>query len=305
VNHRHGRFAAALGGVVLVLALTASVSAESQNKIHHKGSRAAADQESLSTVVAVSRKPVAYAPSCGGPRNAEEASYCDQRRSTVAAEKAADWAERQFWISLVGTIGLVATIIFTAVATRAANRAARASEESLNDARAEATEQSRRFEAQLRVAIDAARAATLGAEAAQVSSATERDVERAYVFGGVEKMTINPGKTVSRIHIHMVNMGRTPARIRQINFGRRDLGPMPEIPDHEVVKSHLTDSVLKAGETGKITIYETRKINGIIFGTIYFFDVFRNQHESRFCVEYDSVKNTCITAGNEAWNRYT
>ena len=301
----YGRFGAALGGLILAFLLSGSGSAEGQSERNHQGGRSTSSQNSQPTADAIRHKPVVYAPSCNSPHSADEAAYCDQRRATVAAERAATWAERQFWISLAGTLGLIVTILYTAVATRAASRAAKAAEASLEDARADAAEQSRRFEAQLKVAIDAARAATIGAEAARVTSEAARDVERSYVFGGIEKMTVNKARTATTIYFHIVNMGRTPARVRQINIGQRDTGPLPEVPDFEYVEGHTADVVLKPGEDARVRVKTFNGTKGIVFGTIYYIDVFRQNHESRFCLEYDAVRKFCSTAGNEAWNRYT
>lgn len=66
---------------------------------------------------------------CLNPVGQNESDLCAQYRAANAADESARWAKLQFWLSLIGTMGLIGTIILTVRATNAAIQANRISHE--------------------------------------------------------------------------------------------------------------------------------------------------------------------------------
>lgn len=72
--------------------------------------------------------PRLYEPNCQEPKSTEEADLCAQREMAVAARDLYDISVYQLLVGVFGLGGLLATLIFTARAARAAADAARAAE---------------------------------------------------------------------------------------------------------------------------------------------------------------------------------
>lgn len=83
---------------------------------------------------AYSQTPAAVAtyqaPNCAVPQDDKQDDLCPQRRMAEAAEESACIARWQFWISMFGLGGLIATVVYAAQNARAATSAAIASAES-------------------------------------------------------------------------------------------------------------------------------------------------------------------------------
>ena len=75
--------------------------------------------------------PKIYREPCRDLRGSEESDLCAQWRAARAAEAAAVWTERGFWIGLASVIGLGVTIFLTLRATKAALRSAGAAERAI------------------------------------------------------------------------------------------------------------------------------------------------------------------------------
>lgn len=66
---------------------------------------------------------------CLNPIGQNESDLCAQYRAANSAYESARWAKFQFWLSLIGAIGLIGTIILTVRATNAAIQANKISHE--------------------------------------------------------------------------------------------------------------------------------------------------------------------------------
>lgn len=114
----------AVGGALALLA-----AAQNQAHAHNHGQRAPGQPPPpITPVVAKPQGRYIASYSCDPPQSAEQDNLCQERRSAQAAEKSVEWARYTFWAGVAGTVGLVATLIFTARATQAAQRSARAAE---------------------------------------------------------------------------------------------------------------------------------------------------------------------------------
>jgi len=74
-----------------------------------------------------------YQPRCQTPQSREDAEFCEERKAANAEDKSAHWAGWQFWVSLVGVVFIVGTLIFTRNAAAAAAKAAGVAEKALTD----------------------------------------------------------------------------------------------------------------------------------------------------------------------------
>lgn len=76
-----------------------------------------------------------YERACNHPEDPQEADLCQQWRTANAAEESAAIAERQFWATVVEGLLLFVSVIFTAIAARAAAKAALAAQGSVDIAK--------------------------------------------------------------------------------------------------------------------------------------------------------------------------
>lgn len=205
------------------------------------------------------------------------------------------------WIAgftAVLTFATIALGLFTYLLWRETKRA-------VEDGVASAKTQETRFEDQLKVAAEAAKAATKGADVAERAMTV---VERAYVFGGIDALTSTEDGRI-KIGIVAYNHGKTPARIRTMRYGvfGTDGNGMiiwPTNADYSQAETHTTDTILGAGREGPLITYSGISPRGILYGQISYDDIFKVKHFSRFCIQYDSLKSEATTAGNETWNEY-
>jgi hypothetical protein len=63
--------------------------------------------------------PDTYRAICDQPGYHDNADLCQQWRTAEAAEETAFWAKAQFYVSVVGTVGLIVTIIIGFVSAKA------------------------------------------------------------------------------------------------------------------------------------------------------------------------------------------
>jgi hypothetical protein len=82
------------------------------------------DAKAWSPAFDIAKNPRSYSADCRNPKDREEADLCQQWRSAMAAEKAADLAESQWWWNWVQLMGVGATAL-AAVAAASAAKAAR------------------------------------------------------------------------------------------------------------------------------------------------------------------------------------
>ena len=83
--------------------------------------------------MAGTRAPVvpAHAVNCGHPKDAAEVGACASIQQARAADAAVLWTARGAWLSGASQVLLLMTVVFTVLATRAAQRSARAAEKGL------------------------------------------------------------------------------------------------------------------------------------------------------------------------------
>jgi len=120
---RNGRYCAALGGLILALAVGGHGYAGSGQQ------QGAADKGASDRGQAQAAKPPAapiYHANCHAPANREDANYCEQRKAAEAAQDQAVWAFVQTIIGGLGVFFVVLTLLYTARAANAAKNAAEA-----------------------------------------------------------------------------------------------------------------------------------------------------------------------------------
>jgi hypothetical protein len=78
-------------------------------------------------------EPEYYKPSCDKPKQREDADLCQQLRMAKAAEDAVWWARTQSILGIVGFLGVLASLFFTAWAAVTASRQVRLSRQALVD----------------------------------------------------------------------------------------------------------------------------------------------------------------------------
>jgi hypothetical protein len=179
-------------------------------------------------------------PNCESPKSAEEANFCEQRRSAAAAEQQAIWgreqalwARTQTWLSagqvvlgIVGLVAVVVTLIYTA---------------------------------------RAAKAATEAAQSAAMSAAVAVNAERPYVF--IEDIELKPiplphGKDrtdpgdLFSVTFIFKNYGRTPAFVRRIGWGFEvsDGKSLPTKPEYRLADNLTIEAVVQEGKTLKFPV---------------------------------------------------
>ncbi len=177
MSSRHGLQNAALGGLALLL--LASEAVGQSTKGSDQPAAQATQTPTKAWAAATEQPPKAapeYKPECWKPRDKEEMTLCADIRATKAAERASELAGEQVLIGWFQAGGLLVSLAFTGWAAWAAAAAAKAAKASVEDARKDAGEQSRRFDAQLKVATDAANATLSLATAASEANALTREL---------------------------------------------------------------------------------------------------------------------------------
>src|SRR4051812_33222021 len=76
-------------------------------------------------------KPQTYDPDCRKPKDHDEADLCAQRQSVETAKAALWLAQWQTFFALIGLLGVIGTLIYTARAAKGAVRAADVAERAL------------------------------------------------------------------------------------------------------------------------------------------------------------------------------
>src|SRR5258708_4180130 len=106
----------------LCLLLTLAATAHDKNADHNTKAAYRAERPNPKTAGA----PLSAAPAgdyyrpCNQARQQSESDLCAQWHAADAAGQSAYWAQRQFWLSVIGFAGLLATLILNWFSTRAA-----------------------------------------------------------------------------------------------------------------------------------------------------------------------------------------
>lgn len=133
-----------------------------------------------------------YREPCNLPKSREDSALCAQWRATKAAEASVVWAERAFWLSIAGTIGLLITLHYTRKSVNAAIAATEDAESAL-------------------------KIAERNADAAADQVLTARDIGqkqvRAYVSFSSMSIFYSPITQLFIIEVNLRNHGLSPARI--------------------------------------------------------------------------------------------
>ena len=125
---------AAVGGCLIAALLLLPILAVGQERPDNKGpvgqyAESEADPEKTKAAFDAwfwresPGSPETYRAICQNPQDRDYADLCQQWRSAKAAEESARWAFPQFVANILTVIGLIATVIYTAKATRATERA--------------------------------------------------------------------------------------------------------------------------------------------------------------------------------------
>lgn len=144
------------------------------------------------------------------------------------------------------------------------------------------------------------------ADAALKMAESMSAAERAYLFGAANNIIFDVATATATVSLQLFNYGKTPARIRRIEFGTLEVTEPPsEIADYSAATVWTTDTVISAGEKeSKITTLPGLPYRGLVYGRLFYSDVFKIKHESRFCMAYDAIASECATAGSDDWNSY-
>ena len=203
-----------------------------------------------------------YKADCKKPKDREEADLCEQRRMAIAAEELVARTDWQIRLTYWEIVGLLATVLFTAIAAWAAAHAARSAN-----------------------------------KAVAVSQDTARRHLRAYI--GIVGHKLDPKGTAKPIiHLTIRNGGVTPARNvnARLNtqwydgggrdlpadFAFQDLGNMkPEAQlflgggEETIFSFPLDRERLDAAKDGRISLY--------MYGVFNYMDMFDQPQKSTFC----------------------
>lgn len=132
MSHSYWRFIAAVGFLILTCGFSGQQRADQKRQeTHSSRSQAAA---TVPAENGAADRSETYAPSCDQPKNREDASFCIERRSVLAAEKANFLSEKIFWPTVGGIFVGALSALFAGWAAREASRAAVAAEKSLSHA---------------------------------------------------------------------------------------------------------------------------------------------------------------------------
>jgi hypothetical protein len=103
--------------------LAAASPPRQKTAIHAQGSEYQQAHATYAATAAPSvqaKKPPEYKRPCGKPKDAAESELCAQWEAADAAVQSVMWAERQTWLGVLGFLGLIATLVYTAKGTSAA-----------------------------------------------------------------------------------------------------------------------------------------------------------------------------------------
>ena len=233
------------------------------------------------TPASATRNALVEQPACQRGQTRDDEALCYEVRSAEASERQAAWAEGQFWVGLAGVIAVVATLNYTARATKAAEGAAKDAAESIAASRLSA-------EATGRAAEAAQTHAGIAANAVEIELRPYMALDEAVI------LNVTPGVAPSVLYL-IKNQGRTPA-IEVINGAFIDycefhsLPPTrprtEEYPSRSVVAqgSGLTSTVALARPLSEQEIQTLREGTHAIFfwGFIEYVDVFGKQRGTKF-----------------------
>lgn len=270
-----------------ILALTFVFSAGVSHAQNNAGTPAQQpnQQQAAPTPPPVVQQPIAepdyYKIACEAPKDHDAADLCEQRRMAKAAEESVWWARLQTWLGGFGLIGVVITLAFTAVATKAASRSARTAERALTDLE-------RPF---VYVSIPESGLGMFGDG--------RGSYERALVF-------------------ECVNLGRTPADLLDIvdDFVEIDTGQWPDqiIPatGDRTLPPGTVSAVDRPHQTRiqlaqRFGSQSTRGRLGIdtdafLIGYVRYADVFGIRYITGFCAMYDIVSGNFVLRGDDRYN---
>lgn len=220
----------------------------------------------------------------------------------VATQDQAKWALLQAIIGAAGVAGVVWSLYYSRLATKAALSATRVAEKAAADAD-ESIEVSRMSaEASMKAAEATERHAELMERQLTV-------VERAHLFGGLRDLALDAQTGQASLKITVLNAGRTPARMRMIRFAvfphpNVEPPPLPDVPDYDQFAQFPQDTIFTAGQDGAVIGIPDAAPWGIAAGVIEYDDIFGKPHKSRFCIRYNAAAATAHTHGNDAWNEF-
>ena len=121
-------------GMCLIVTFAPQLASESRAQGDTAASASASQQQNEPappSVIQPQMTELDYRISCVRPEDHDAADLCEQRRMAQAAEEAVFWARWQTLISVLGFSAVFVSLILSAVATRAASRAAKAAENAI------------------------------------------------------------------------------------------------------------------------------------------------------------------------------
>ena len=280
----HGRYIFALAGLSLALVAGGVSQAYGAHRVQPAYAKA-------------QQQPVLFQePNCNAPKDRDEGAYCDQHAAVMVAKEQAQWALGQLVVGGLGVLAVVITIYYTRKSTKAALVAAGVALKAAADA-------DKSLDISRQAAQASARAADAAHRYADLLESQLLIVERAYVFGGIANLQLDETKGTLSLELTVANYGKTPARVRRVDFGPVDGHGLPSMTaDYSTSTAHETDTIFPAGGSGSILRLTEMPQVGVIYGRVLYLDVFSKHHESRFCMAYDWPKQEARTYGNESWN---
>lgn len=215
-------------------------------------------------------KSTIYRSACGESGDHDEQDLCEQRRMSQAAIDAVWWARAQTLLGIAGFVAIVTTLLFTASATRAASKAARAAQDSV------------------RVASDTA----------------EREL-RAYVsLSEVRIDNLNEGQPF-KVTLKIKNVGQTPAKefgawaqvfyrphsddgkIQFTISGRRSVTEMGPVGEYSIpLRAQMLPQAINFSDIASGQMYV------IVAGFYSYRDIFKRRRRGifRYFVRYDHLE---------------
>lgn len=212
-----------------------------------------------------------YRAICEKPEDRDHADLCQQWRMAQAAKQQLVWLERQFWLTLLEILGLLAALGFSAWASIAASRAVRVGEVSAKAAR----------------------------KAITVSMDTARRELRAYVFTETYRLEAPMKGKRPKAIFKINNAGQTPARNVRV-FGDIRVCDHPMLASYKFPVFEKWNPGVMVGHPGvtfnghvearaALTEEEVQSLYDgtrflTIFGHVEYLDIYDRHRKTRFCL---------------------
>ena len=152
---------------------------------------------------------------------------------------------------------------------------------------------------QLRYMRKATEDAGIASRAAERTADSLRITERAYVSGGAQRLVANPDE----FRVMINNYGKTPAFIGTVLITIRTEVGLPEKPEFSR-DGEFGGYILKPGteaHVSEMAAFFNIKKPSVVYGRIYYRDVFNNCHSSGFILRIESFGLPAVEGRDAYW----